>query len=95
MNSMDLKFLEDEKRFYINDQQGKMIAEISFVSSGDKLTIIDHTWVDEVLKGQGVGKKLVALVVAKMRAENRKIIPLCPFAKHEFDTTPEYQDIRA
>ncbi|MEG2955164.1 MAG: GNAT family N-acetyltransferase, partial [Hafnia sp.] len=22
-------------------------------------------------------------------------IPLCPFAKHEFDTTPEYQDIRA
>jgi predicted GNAT family acetyltransferase len=51
--------------------------------------------VDEVLKGQGVGKKLVALVVAKMRAENRKIIPLCPFAKHEFDTTPEYQDIRA
>ncbi|CAI0695583.1 Uncharacterised protein [Serratia quinivorans] len=62
---------------------------------GDKLTIIDHTWVDEVLKGQGVGKKLVALVVAKMRAENRKIIPLCPFAKHEFDTTPEYQDIRA
>lgn len=92
---MDLKFLEDEKRFYINDQQGKMIAEISFVPSGDKLTIIDHTWVDEVLKGKGVGKKLVALVVAKMRAENRKIIPLCPFAKHEFDTTPEYQDIRA
>jgi hypothetical protein len=31
----------------------------------------------------------------KMRNENRKIIPLCPFAKHEFDTTPEYADIRA
>lgn len=92
---MDLEILADEKRFYINDRQGKMIAEISFVPSGDKLTIIDHTWVDKVLKGQGVGKKLVALVVAKMRAENRKIIPLCPFAKHEFDTTPEYQDIRA
>ena len=50
---------------------------------------------DESLKGQGVGKKLVALVVEKMRAEQRKIIPLCPFAKHEFDTTPAYQDIRA
>ncbi|MBP1133589.1 putative GNAT family acetyltransferase [Serratia sp. PL17] len=92
---MDFEILADEKRFYINDPQGKMIAEISFVPSGDKLTIIDHTWVDEVLKGQGVSKKLVALVVAKMRAENRKIIPLCPFAKHEFDTTPDYQDIRA
>lgn len=92
---MDLKILADEKRFYINDGRGKLIAEISFVPSGDKLTIIDHTWVDESLKGQGVGKKLVALVVEKMRAERRKIIPLCPFAKHEFDTTPGYQDIRA
>ncbi|HFX0414707.1 TPA: GNAT family N-acetyltransferase, partial [Klebsiella pneumoniae] len=24
-----------------------------------------------------------------------KIIPLCPFAKHEFDNTREYDDIRA
>lgn len=92
---MEHKILADEKRFYINDEHGKLIAEISFVPSGDKLTIIDHTWVDESLKGQGVGKKLVALVVEKMRAEQRKIIPLCPFAKHEFDTIPAYQDIRA
>ncbi|SUX58622.1 Uncharacterised protein [Citrobacter braakii] len=47
------------------------------------------------LKGQGVGKLLVAKVVEKMRAENRKVIPLCPFAKHEFDKTREYDDIRA
>ena len=43
----------------------------------------------------GVGKQLVAKVVEKMRAENRKVIPLCPFAKHEFDKTREYDDIRA
>ena len=30
-----------------------------------------------------------------MRGEQRKIIPLCPFAKHEFDNTREYDDIRA
>ena len=62
--------------------------------SGDKLTIIDHTgWMSH--EGAGRRQKLVALVVEKMRAEQRKIIPLCPFAKHEFDTTPAYQDIRA
>ncbi len=92
---MDLTILADDTRFYINDAQGKLMAEISYVPSGERLTIIDHTWVDESLKGQGVGKKLVALVVEKMRAEQRKIIPLCPFAKHEFDTTPAYRDIRA
>ncbi|MFV2647401.1 GNAT family N-acetyltransferase [Escherichia coli] len=51
------------------------------------MTIIEHTDVDESLKGQGIGKRLVAKVVEKMRREKRKIIPLCPFAKHEFDKT--------
>ncbi|MDY8708303.1 N-acetyltransferase [Escherichia coli] len=37
----------------------------------------------------------VAKVVEKMRREKRKIIPLCPFAKHEFDKTREYDDIRS
>nr|HDM0051246.1 N-acetyltransferase [Escherichia coli] len=41
------------------------------------------------------GKQLVAKVVEKMRREKRKIIPLCPFAKHEFDKTWEYDDIRS
>ena len=60
-----------------------------------RASIIEHTDVDPSLKGQGVGKKLVAKVVEKMRGEQRKIIPLCPFAKHEFDNTREYDDIRA
>lgn len=90
-----MNILEGENRFYLNDAAGNLLAEIVFVPTGEKLSIIDHTWVDESLKGQGVGKQLVARVVEKMRQEGRKIIPLCPFAKHEFDTTPAYQDIRA
>ena len=81
-----MEILEGDNNFYINDAQGNLIAEVVFVLTGEHLAIIDHTDVDETLKGQGVGK---------MRRENRKIIPLCPFAKHEFDTTPEYQDVRA
>ena len=65
------------------------------LSSCRPASIIEHTDVDPSLKGQGVGKQLVAKVVEKMRGENRKIIPLCPFAKHEFDNTREYDGIRA
>jgi len=90
-----VEILEGNNNFYVNDAQGNLIAEVVFVPTGEHLAIIDHTDVDESLKGQGVGKQLVAKVVEKMRKENRKIIPLCPFAKHEFDTTPEYKDIRA
>ena len=86
-----MEILAGHNKFYVNDAEGNQVAEIVFVPTGEHLSIIEHTDVDPSLKGQGVGK----LLVEKMRAENRKVIPLCPFAKHEFDKTREYDDIRA
>ena len=90
-----MEILEGHNKFYVNDAQGNQVAEIVFVPTGDHLSIIEHTDVDESPKGQGIGKRLVAKVVEKMRREKRKIIPLCPFAKHEFDKTRDYDDIRS
>ena len=70
-----MEIREGHNKFYINDEQGKQIAEIVFVPTGENLAIIEHTDVDESLKGQGIGKQLVAKVVEKMRREKRKIIP--------------------
>lgn len=81
-----MEIREGHNKFYINDEQGKQIAEIVFVPTGENLAIIEHTDVDESLKGQGIGKQLVAKVVEKCVGKT-KIIPLCPFAKHEFDKT--------
>lgn len=30
-----------------------------------------------------------------MRSEGKKIVPLCPYAKSEFERKPEYKDIEA
>ena len=73
-----MEIQEGHNKFYVNDADGNQVAEIVFVPTGEHLSIIEHTDVDPSLKGQGVGKQLVAKVVEKMRAENRKIIPLCP-----------------
>lgn len=89
-----MEIREGHNKFYINDKQGKQIAEIVFVPTGENLAIIEHTDVDESLKGQGIGKQLVAKVVENASGKT-KIIPLCPFAKHEFDKTREYDDIRS
>lgn len=75
-----MEILAGHNKFYVNDAEGNQVAEIVFVPTGEHLSIIEHTDVDPSLKGQGVGKQLVAKVVEKMRAENRKVIPLCPFA---------------
>lgn len=68
-------------------------AEMTYSRAGETRIIIDHTGVPEALKGQGVGKKLVEAAVKDARAENFKIIPLCPFAKATLDRTPEWQDV--
>lgn len=68
-----MEIREGHNKFYINDEQGKQIAEIVFVPTGENLAIIEHTDVDESLKGQGIGKQLVAKVVEKMRRENEKL----------------------
>jgi predicted GNAT family acetyltransferase len=57
--------------------------------------IIDHTDVDAALHGTGTGAKLVAAAVEWARAGNRKLMPLCPFARSVFDKTPEFRDVLA
>jgi predicted GNAT family acetyltransferase len=57
--------------------------------------ILDHTHVDDSLRGTGAGKKLVAAAVQWARAEKRILLPLCPFARSVFDKTPGYSDVLA
>ena len=55
--------------------------------------IIEHTEVDESLKGQGIGIRLLEALVDYVRAEGIKVIPLCPFAKANFAKRSDLQDV--
>ena len=72
-----MEILEGHNKFYVNDADGKQVAEIVFVPTGEHLSIIEHTDVDPSLKGQGVGKKLVEVVEAKNRDSQRMIRTHC------------------
>lgn len=79
-------------KFYV-EQGGKELAEMTYnVPSPDKL-IIQHTEVDDELRGKSVGLLLVTRAVEYARANNMKILPLCTFAKSVFDRKPELQDV--
>ena len=83
----------DHKGAFYIEQDGKRIAEMTYVMAGEKNMIIDHTEVSDDLRGQGAGAQLVAAAVAHAREKGIKIRPLCPFAKSVFDKTPEYADV--
>ena len=73
-------------------QDGKRLAEMTYTEAGTRV-IIDHTQVDEVLRGKKVGEQLARAAVEWARAENVKLLPLCPFARSVFEKTPEYDDV--
>ena len=85
---------DGHKGAFVMERDGKRLAEMTYTIAGSRV-IIDHTTVDDALRGTGAGGKLVEAAVQWARAEKQKILPLCPFAKSVFDKTPAYSDVLA
>lgn len=68
-------------------------ADMTYSRTGESLIIIDHTGVPEALRGRSVGQALVRRAVEDARREERKIFPLCPFARAQIARHPEWQDV--
>lgn len=75
------------------EKDGKRIAEMTFSRVNDKKWIIDHTEVDDSLRGQGAGRKLLDFAVDFARKNEVKYLPLCPFAKAQFEKDSSIRDV--
>ena len=91
---MEVKREEEENKgaFFI-EVNGEKKAEMTYSKAGDKMIIIDHTEVDDTLRGEGTGKQMVVAAVNFARENKIKIMPLCPFASSVFKKTPEFRDV--
>lgn len=88
---MEIK--EEKNRFVLLNDEAKEIGEMTWSDAGPDIMIIDHTFVEPEYRGQKLAEKLVLNGVELARREGKKIIPLCPYAKKEFERKPEYQDV--
>lgn len=93
METEVLQKINDKNGSFYIDVNGNHEAMMTFVFAGHDKIIIDHTEVKPGNEGKGFGKKMVVKAVEYARANNIKIIPLCPFAKSVFDKTPEFKDV--
>lgn len=85
----------DSKGEWFIEQSDQRLAEMTYSRAGDDKLIIDHTWVDDSLRGQRIGQQLVQAAVAYARNQQLKIIPLCPFAKSVFDRDHSIHEVLA
>jgi predicted GNAT family acetyltransferase len=79
--------------FYIEDEDGEWIAEMTYRKEGTRKIVIDHTEVDDSLEGKGIGKHLVAAAVKYARAKNLLIKPTCPFVKKVLESSEDFEDV--
>lgn len=80
--------------FFI-EENGEWLAEMTYSREGTRKIVIDHTEVDDSLKGKGIGKYLVEAAVQYARKNNLLIKATCPFVKSVLEKDEQYEDILA
>ena len=75
-----MDFIKEENKIYAKDENDKIVAEVTFYEIKKGIYNIDHTFVDDSLRGQGIGSKLVQEAVKKIKDKGAKIEATCPFA---------------
>ncbi|MGF6214255.1 GNAT family N-acetyltransferase [Comamonas odontotermitis] len=83
----------DAKGAFFVDKSGQRMAEMTYSRTNAAMVIIDHTEVDESLRGEGVGRQLLDALVAWARETGTKVLPLCPFAKAQFGKDASIHDV--
>lgn len=83
----------DAKGAFYVEKDGHRLAEMTYSRTNATMVIVDHTEVDPLLSGQGVGRELLGALVLWARATGTKVVPLCPFAKAQFDKDVAVRDV--
>ena len=73
-------FQKSSNRIYMNDENGRMIAEITFPETSPGTFTINHTYVDHSLRGQGIASQLVQTAVEEIRSRGGKVRATCSYA---------------
>lgn len=90
--------------FHSNDTRGNwrimagpsiQAGMMTFVWDEQGHIVINHTEVAPEFQGQGVAGQLLEAAVAYARANNRLIVPVCPYVLGQFEKRQELADLRA
>lgn len=92
--AIEIQHQEDSGRgAFVVERDDIRLAEMTYARVTPQLVIIDHTLVDERLRGLGVARKLLDAAVAWARATGTKLAATCPYAKAQFEKDASIRDV--
>lgn len=86
-------FNHEQNKIYLNDENDHMTAVVTFPKVKDNIVNIDHTYVDNSLRGQGIAGKLMEETVTQLRKNNQKATLSCSYAVKWFEEHPDCSDV--
>ena len=87
--------LSGNSGMFFVEYDDEIAAELVYHLASDGKMIIEHTEVDDVLRGKDIGYELVHAAVEYARHHRMKILPVCSFARTVFDKKPDFGDVLA
>ena len=93
MSAYELADNQADRRFELTID-GQLAGFVVYRDQDGTRALI-HTEVDPSFKGQGVGSRLAAGVLDRLRDRGERIIPICPFITSYIRKHPGYVDVVA
>jgi predicted GNAT family acetyltransferase len=84
---------EDGRGAFFVERGGIQLAEMTYSRAGEHLIIIDHTLVDDQLRGLGIARRLLDTLVAWARSSHTRVLATCPYAKAQFAKDASIRDV--
>ena len=75
-----MNFKIESNRIFKEDEAGQVIAEITFPETSPGVFVIDHTFVDSSLRGQGIASQLVQAAVDEIKKRGGQVKATCSYA---------------
>jgi predicted GNAT family acetyltransferase len=91
-----MQFIHNKNEINVYDADKNTIAQVTFPCIDVSTVDVNHTFVDDSLRGQGIAGELMRELAAELRFQNKKAILTCPYAVNWFEKRKEeYSDILA
>lgn len=90
-----MDWIMERDRVQVLDEQWNVLAEVTFPVVEPCIVEINHTFVDESLRGQGLADQLMRRAVASIAASGYCARPTCSYAVSWFEKHPEHAGLLA